>query len=80
MLKFLLLIAMIAAVWYGWRYVNRKSLGRPSGESPPAPPPPAAPPPKPVAEDLKPCSVCGAYVAAESAKSCGRPGCPHPQV
>lgn len=73
MLKFLLLILLIAAAWYGWRYINRK----PANKSPaPAEPPPAT---KTVAEDLKPCPVCGTYmpVSRDQApgQTCGRPEC-----
>jgi hypothetical protein len=67
MLKYLLLILVIAGVWYGWRYMNR----RPAAKTP-APPPPAPEPPKAVAEDLKPCPVCGTYTTGQT---CGRPEC-----
>jgi hypothetical protein len=74
MLKYLLLILVVAAVWYGWRVASRKAK--------PKPPVVAEPPAKPqvAAEDLKPCPACGAYVNAAAAKSCGRPDCPYPQV
>lgn len=74
MLKYLLLILVVAAVWYGWRFVSRKPAAKPPVVAdPPAPPPVAA-------EDLKACPACGAYVNAAAAKSCGRPDCPYPQV
>jgi hypothetical protein len=79
MLKILLLILLVAAVWYGWRYINRK---------PPAKPPAAAEPktsqeqsraPKTIAEDLKPCPVCGTYMVVAPnqppGQTCGRPDC-----
>lgn len=80
MLKFLLLILLIAAVWYGWRYVNRKPLKKPSGDAPAAAQPPAQ---KTIAEDLKPCPVCGTYMVVDpslppeqaAARTCGRPDC-----
>ena len=76
MLKYLLLIVLIAAVWYGWRTVNRKSANKPPV---PAEPPAAPPPPKAVAEDLKPCPVCGTYMVVAPGqppdKTCGRPDC-----
>ena len=76
MLKYLLLIVIVAAVWYGWRYVNRK----PAPKTPAAPPPnPAPQQPKAVAEDLKPCPVCGTYMVAgpdqPPGQTCGRPDC-----
>lgn len=67
MLKYLLLILVIAGVWYGWRYMNRRPVTKT-----PAPPPPAPEPPKAVAEDLKPCPVCGTYTTGQT---CGRPEC-----
>lgn len=75
MLKFLLLILLVAAVWYGWRYINRKPPAKP-----PAPAEPRAPePPKAIAEDLKPCPVCGTYMVVDPGKpadqTCGRPDC-----
>ncbi len=75
MLKFLLLILLVAAVWYGWRYINRKPPAKP-----PAPAEPKAPePPKAIAEDLKPCPVCGTYMVVDPGKpadqTCGRPDC-----
>lgn len=74
MLKYLLLILVIAGVWYGYRYVNRKKSAPDST--------PVTPPPRPQvkAEDLAACRVCGAYVAESTAKSCGRNDCPYPVV
>jgi uncharacterized protein len=79
MLKFLLLILLVAAVWYGWRYVNRK----PANNPPPAPSgrPPEAPAAsaKTDAEDLRPCPVCGTYMVTgpgqPAGQTCGRPEC-----
>jgi hypothetical protein len=83
MLKFLLLILLVAAVWYGWRYINRK----PANNSPVAsgdPRPEQARKQAPaVAEDLKPCPVCGTYMVVDpnqpadqaSRQTCGRPDC-----
>jgi uncharacterized protein len=76
MLKLLILILLIAAVWYGWRYVNRKPVKKPSGDAPPTARPQA---PKTIAEDLKPCPVCGTYMVVDPNKApdqtCGRPDC-----
>jgi hypothetical protein len=76
MLKFLLLILLIAAVWYGWRYVNRKPVKKSPGDAPPTAQPPVA---KTIAEDLKPCPVCGTYMVANPnqppGQTCGRPDC-----
>jgi hypothetical protein len=83
MLKFLLLILLVAAVWYGWRYINRK----PAPGKAPAPAEPKAQEQsratKTIAEDLKPCPVCGTYMVVDpnlpadqaAARTCGRPDC-----
>ncbi|WP_341703406.1 hypothetical protein [Ferrovibrio sp.] len=79
MLKFLLLILAILAVWYGYRYVNRPKPPPPpvppAGTKPGTPPEAAA---APRAEDMAACAVCGTYVAESTAKSCGRSDCPYP--
>lgn len=79
MLKLLLLILLIAAVWYGWRYINRKPQAKP----PAAAGPKASPAQKTIAEDLKPCPICGTYMVVDpgltpeqaAARTCGRPDC-----
>lgn len=77
MLKYLLLILLVAGAWYGFRYVNRKADAKPP-VTPPEPPPQVKEEAR--AEDLKPCPVCGAYLAESSAKSCGREACPYPRA
>ncbi|WP_341909560.1 hypothetical protein [Ferrovibrio terrae] len=76
MLKYLLLILLVAAVWYGWRYVNRKPASKPPAPTQPAQDKPA---PKAVVEDLKPCPVCGTYMVTgpdqPPGQTCGRPEC-----
>lgn len=75
MLKFLLLILLVAAVWYGWRYINRKPPAKPPATAEPQTPPAQ----KTIAEDLKPCPVCGTYMVVDANKApgqtCGRPDC-----
>ena len=79
--KLLLFILLIALVWAGTRYVRRVEAIRRAVRDEllrrhqqqqqqnkgPAPL---------QAEDLVKCSRCGAYVAARSSTSCGRPDCP----
>lgn len=80
MLKFLLLILLISAVWYGWRYMNRKPVKKSAGD---APAQPQAQAQKTIAEDLKPCPVCGTYMVVDpnltpeqaASRTCGRPDC-----
>lgn len=82
--KVLLLVAVVAVIWFGFRWFQRWEkerreraereekggrLGRDRQDSP--------------GSDLRPtevmtaCRVCGTYVA-EGARSCGRPRCPFP--
>lgn len=79
MLKFLLLILLIAAVWYGWRYINRKPLAKPPAAAEPKAPQEQSRAQKTIAEDLKPCPVCGTYMVVDPGKpadqTCGRPDC-----
>ncbi|MBI1779153.1 MAG: hypothetical protein HYR63_27785 [Proteobacteria bacterium] len=76
MTKLLVLAAIIAAVWYGYRWINRVELlrrqaaarGEPAmGKRPSAP-----------SETMVACSTCGTYVAPRAARSCGRSDCPYP--
>ncbi len=70
--KLVVLILVFAAVWIGYRWLNGPARVPPRRR--------ASPPPRRAiqAEDLVPCGVCGAYVAAQ-APGCGRPDCPQPR-
>ena len=69
--KLLLLLAAIAVVWYGFKLVGRFNQQRQQQ----------------VAKDEEKlrmgvsdtvqCSVCEAYIAADSKSDCGKPGCPY---
>jgi uncharacterized protein len=76
--KLVFTVAVILAVWYGFKFVGRladarktrakldaASKGRGMGA------------PTATAE-LERCAACGAYVAGESAVACGRDDCPYP--
>ena len=75
--KLLFLAAAVAGVWYLFRML--------AGPSTP-PPEPEAPAPQRAttatarnrleAEDMVACKVCGTYVSANNARSCGRADCP----
>ena len=75
---FLLKILIFAVVVYGAWSAARRWLGLFGGQPQPPVPPrrdPAAEPRRAVVEDTRLCTVCGAYVAANSGK-CGRADCP----
>ena len=75
--KLLVLAVLIGVVWYGFKYaarieairrdvradVARRQAARRGGSARPV-------------EDLVKCAQCGAFVAAEGAKKCGKPNCP----
>jgi uncharacterized protein len=77
--KLVVLVILILAIWYGFKYVGRVEEVRQSlrrareaaqrganrGSSP-----------KIEAEDMVKCRVCDAYVAARGAAKCGRSDCP----
>ncbi len=78
--KFLLLAAIIAAVWYGFKYMNRveavrRSTRQAAGQV--AERQRAQQRSRTIeAEDLVKCPACGSYVAARGATHCGRGDCP----
>ena len=69
--KILVLIVIIVAVWYGFKLFTRGRNVATGGEQK------EAGQVKPDASlEMKPCRVCGDYVAAGT-KSCGRGDCPY---
>jgi uncharacterized protein len=81
--KILVLVAVIALIWFGFRWFERwqkesraaaEKDARLAGGSSPSPRGAPAP-----AEEMTACRVCGTYVAAGSARACGRPNCPFPR-
>lgn len=69
--KLLVLAALIAAVWYGLRWVQRLQQLNRSAESDRVERDPA-----PSSQDLVACPRCGVFVAAGAAPSCDRADCP----
>lgn len=65
--KLLVLAAIVAAVWYGFKWVTRMQRIREAEKKEP----------KVTAEELVRCPKCDAYVAAKGASDCGRPDCPY---
>ncbi|MGB0672183.1 MAG: hypothetical protein ACPGNT_11865 [Rhodospirillales bacterium] len=80
--KILFTVLAIAAVWYGFKWFNRMQDQRRQTEAVGAsrgkPSPASGGPAKPSVEDMVKCKACGDYVAAGSARNCGRPDCPYP--
>ncbi len=71
-LKLLVLAAIIAAVFVGYRIIDRRMKG---------PGTPAARNESRPADKSQPmvrCAACETYVPAESATTCGRADCPYP--
>ena len=83
--KLIVLAAVIAAVWYGFKFVGRLQDAREAEQKlraggtrqPKARWRRAKQPAAPEAEDMVACPVCQAYVAARGASRCERPGCPY---
>lgn len=72
--KFLLTVAVIAIVWFGFRYLARVAEVKRRAAPDPATGPAVQPPD---AEMMVECRVCSTWQVASSAKTCGRPGCPY---
>ena len=83
--KLIVLVAVIAAVWYGFKLVSRLHdkreaearldrgrAGRPGSGVGAGPERGGA-----VAQDMVQCPVCEAYVQARGAGPCGRDDCPY---
>ena len=67
--KYLVLAAIIAAVWYGYKAIDRRNQASKvaSAESEEG---------RIAAEDTVKCPSCGSYVVSGGAASCGRADCP----
>ncbi len=78
--KLLVLVAIVAAVWFGFQFIGRldrlrkdearlkKRAGASRGKAAEA---------ATAVEDTVKCPTCGAYVSARSSSSCGRADCPY---
>lgn len=91
--KLLVLAAVVAAVWFGFKLIGRLSAqrkaeqklrdgqaGRGQGGSARAGAGRGSGEPAHAelrAEEMEPCPTCGAYVASGKARSCGRADCPY---
>ena len=69
--KLLILVIVVAAVWYGFKFVGRLDRKRKreiEGEK--------SKPSDSIGE-MEKCRICGTYVVAGRAENCGRKGCPY---
>lgn len=69
--KLLILVAVVVAIWYGFKFVGRldaqrrKRLAQRDEQDIEKP------------EEMKECPVCGTFVVSGSTRDCGRDGCPY---
>lgn len=88
-LKLVILVAVVAIVWFGFKYLERRdrvddgsrkvgerTFGERLRKSMREKTGSAAPPPDGV-EDTEACPVCKAFVTVTGATSCGKPNCPY---
>ena len=68
--KLLVLAALIAAVWYGFRWIQRRQQLQQSAD------PDKVERDAESSQDLVPCSQCGVFVPASGKRSCDRADCP----
>ncbi len=73
--KLLFTAAIIAAIWYGYKWIGRIQAMRAAGDKLGGNRPRHGPP---AVEDMIRCPVCDSFVTASAAVSCGREDCPYP--
>lgn len=69
--KLLVLAIIVAAVWYGYKFIGRLDKQRKEK---------VAKDKKKTTESvgkMEKCPVCDTYLVAAQAENCGRPGCPY---
>jgi hypothetical protein len=71
--KLIVLGLIIAAVWYGFKFVGRRNQG--VGKKPADPKVDDA---VSDAQNMEKCKECATFVPAMAAQNCGREGCPYP--
>lgn len=75
--KLLVLAAIVAVVWYGFKYVGRRN--RIAAEDAARRTTEARVRELEQAEDMDKCAVCGTFVPVSAARHCGREDCPWPR-
>ena len=76
--KIVVLIALIAIAWYGFRLVGRRNRLRSERAAREAVERDAVEHRLDDAQDTTRCAVCGTFVPTGAARDCGRDGCPYP--
>ena len=64
-MKYVVLVAIVVAVWYGFKMISRRNKAKQMEEAQ-----------RDRVEDMTSCPVCGVYVTPEQG-DCGRDACPH---
>ena len=79
--KIVVLVLVVSLVWFGFRWFQRweKESAARNAADPARKRDRVGSPRELSAEDMVACPVCGAYVSARGATSCGKPGCPYPR-
>ena len=75
--KLAVLIGIVAAVWYGFKFVGQLDRARKQAQASKPPRPSGGGGKAPEVEDTVQCPTCGAYVVAKTASPCERPDCPY---
>jgi uncharacterized protein len=75
--KLLVLIVILLAVWYGFKWVARLNQVREASKKERRRL--DAGTPGPDTEDMVKCARCDTFVPARGARHCGRDGCPYPR-
>jgi hypothetical protein len=78
--KLLVLILIIAVIWYGFKWVTEvdRDRRRKVKEEKQAAKAERSGPAQVDAHDMVKCPRCGTFVAPASARNCGREDCPYP--
>ncbi len=78
--KLFVLAAVLAAVWYGFKFFGRLDTARKHAAKLTRDAARGAAGAEPAAEseDMERCEACDAYVSARDPASCGRADCPYP--
>jgi uncharacterized protein len=82
--KVLLLVLVVAVVWFGFRWLTQMTANTPRNQAPARRDHAAARESSRESsraiEDLAPCPRCSAYVSAQEPTACSRADCPYPRA